>query len=132
MAKPGLAIAAAALALASTSAPAEPPLSAEEALARQQSSLRSGLGLDCDRGEAEIVVCGRQGPDPNRLPLPVQPEPGARRPGEPVDPTATLALSAEKCTTVGRNQQCSGGIPILGIAAMIVQTVVKAALKEDE
>lgn len=130
MAKLGLAMAAAAL--ASASATAAPPLSAEEALARQQSSLRSGLGLDCDRDAAEIVVCGRQGPDPNRLPLPVPPEPGARRSGEPVDPSETLALSAEKCTTVGRNQQCSGGIPILGIAAMIVQTVVKAALKDDE
>jgi hypothetical protein len=132
MAKPGFAIAAAALALASAPAPAAPPLSADEALARQQSALRSGLGLDCDRDSAEIVVCGRQGPDPNRLPLPVQPEPGARGSGEPVDPSETLALSAEKCTTVGRNQQCSGGLPILGIALFIVQTVVKAALKEEE
>ena len=135
MAKPGLAMAAAALALASTPAPAAPeppPLSADEALARQQSSLRSGLGLDCDRDAAEIVICGRQGPDPNRLPLPVEPEPGARRSGEPVDPSATLALSAETCTTVGRNPRCNGGLPILGIALMIVQTVAKAALKEDE
>ena len=130
MAKLGLAIAAAALVCAPASA--APPLSAEEALAHQQSSLRSGLGLDCDRGAAEIVVCGRQGPDPNRLPLPVAPEPGARRSGEPVDPSETLALSAEKCTAVGRDQQCSGGIPILGIALMIVQTVVKAAVKEKE
>jgi hypothetical protein len=130
MAKPALAIMAAALAAAP--APAQPPLTAEEALARQQSSLRSGLGLGCDRTTAEIVVCARQGPDPNRLPLPVQPEPGARIAGEPVDPGETLALSAEKCTPVGQNQQCSGGLPILGIALMIVQTVVKAAVKEGE
>jgi hypothetical protein len=131
MAKLGLAIAAAA-ALLPVQALAAPALSAEEALARQQSSLRSGLGLDCDRGAAEIVVCGRQGPDPDRLPLPVPPEPGARRSGEPVDPTDTLALSAEQCTTVGRNPRCSGGIPILGIALMIVRTVVTEALKEGE
>ena len=130
MAKPALAIMAAALAAAP--APAQPPLTAEEALARQQSSLRSGLGLGCDRTTAEIVVCARPGPDPNRLPLPVQPEPGARIAGEPVDPGETLALSAEKCTPVGQNQQCSGGLPILGIALMIVQTVVKAAVKEGE
>lgn len=130
MAKLGLAMAAAAL--VSASAPAAPPLTAEEALARQQSSLRSGLGLDCERGAGEIVVCGRQGPDPNRLPLPVPPEPGARRSGEPVDPRETLALSDQKCTTVGRNPRCSGGLPILGIALFIAQTVVKAALKEDE
>ncbi len=132
MARLGLAMAAAALAMASAQAPAAPPLSAVEALARQQSALRSGLGLDCDRDSAEIVVCGRQGPDPNRLPLPVEPEPGARRSGEPVDPSETLALSAETCTAVGRNPRCNGGLPILAIAAMIVQTVVKAAVKEDE
>lgn len=130
MAKPALAMIAAALAAAP--APAQPPVTAEEALARQQSALRSGLGIGCDRSAAEIVVCARQGPDPNRLPLPVPPEPGARIAGEPVDPNETLALSAEKCTAVGQNQQCSGGLPILGIAAMIVQTVVKAALKDDE
>ncbi|HEX8241806.1 MAG TPA: hypothetical protein VF574_18880 [Allosphingosinicella sp.] len=129
MAKLGLAMAAA---LASTPAIAAPPLSADEALARQQSSLRSGLGLVCDRDSGEIVVCGRQGPDPNRLPLPVPPEPGARNSGEPVDPSATLALSAEQCTTVGRNPHCSGGLPILGIALFIVQTVVKAAVEEKE
>ncbi|HEX8125315.1 MAG TPA: hypothetical protein VF548_07020 [Allosphingosinicella sp.] len=75
MAKLGLALIVAALAAA---APAAPPLSAEEALARQQSSLRAGLGLDCDRGGADIVVCGRRGPNPNRVPFPDQ-----RTPGEP-------------------------------------------------
>jgi hypothetical protein len=131
MAKLGLAIAAVALAAAGATA-APPPPSADEAIALQQSSLRSSLGLDCDRGSAEIVVCGRTGPDPNRLPLPVRPEPGARVGGEPVDPAATLKLSAETCTPVGRNPRCNGGLPILGIALMIVQTVVKAAVKEAE
>ena len=130
MAKPALAIMAAAL--IAVPAPAAPPLSAEEALARQQSSLRSGLGLDCDRDAAEIVVCGRQGPDPNRLPLPVEPEPGARHSGEPTDPDEVLALHKEKrCTTTGPNQQCSGGLPILPVAIWLVQTAVKAAKAED-
>ncbi|HEY0132182.1 MAG TPA: hypothetical protein VGB57_12345 [Allosphingosinicella sp.] len=130
MAKLSLAVAAAVL--ASAPAASAPPPSADEALARQQGSLRSSLGLDCDRDSGEIVVCGRTGPDPDRLPLPVPPEPGARRSGEPVDPSDTLALSAETCTAVGRNPRCSGGLPILGIAAMIVQTVVKAAIKDEE
>jgi hypothetical protein len=132
MARLSLAMAAAALASCPAQARAAPPASADEALARQQSSLRSSLGLDCDRDSGEIVVCGRTGPDPNRLPLPVQPEPGARIAGEPVDPKDTLALSAETCTAVGRNPRCSGGLPILAIAAMIVQTVAKAALKDEE
>jgi hypothetical protein len=129
MAKIGLAMAAAAL----VSAPslAAPPPSADDALARQQASLRSSLGLDCDRSAGEIVVCGRRGADPNRLPLPVPPEPGARTSGEPADPSEALALSAEKCTTVGPNQQCGGGLPILPIAIWLVQTAVKV-IKEKE
>jgi hypothetical protein len=126
MAKLGLAIAAAASVLAAAPASAAPPVSAEEALAAQQSSLRSGIGLDCDRGAGEIVVCGRTGPDPNRLPLPVAPEPGARKAGEPADPSAALALSKQRCTTVGRDQQCSGGLPVLPIAIWLVQSAVKA------
>lgn len=130
MVKLGLSIAAASL--LSAQAGAAPPAGADEAIARQQASLRSSLGLDCERGGGEIVVCGRAGPDPNRLPLPVEPEPGARRAGQPADPRETLALSDQKCTTVGRNPRCSGGLPILGIALLIAQTVVQAALKEEE
>ena len=122
---------AAAAALVSAPAAAAPPASAEEALARQQASLRSSLSLGCDRDSGEIVVCGRPGPDPHRLPLPVEPEPGARIAGEPADPKASLALTNQKCTTVGPNQQCSGGLPILGIALFLVHTAVTAAMKEE-
>ena len=122
---------AAAFALLAAAAPPGPPATAEEALARQQAGLQRSLGLDCDRGGGDIVVCGRQGPDPNRLPLPVEPEPGARTAGEPPDPSEALALSAQKCTTVGPNQQCSGGLPILPIAIWLVQTAVKAAQGDD-
>ena len=103
------------------------------ALARQQESLRSALALDCDRfrDSGDIVVCGRQGPDPNRLPLPVPPEPGARHAGEAAAPSEALALSAEKCTTVGPNQQCSGGLPIIPIAIWLIQTAIKVAEGDD-
>jgi hypothetical protein len=125
------ALAAIAAGPAPTPAGAAPPATADQALARQQASLRSSLGLDCDRSGGEIVVCGRPGPDPNRLPLPVEPEPGARNSGEPPDPADSLALTRQRCTTVGPDQQCSGGLPILGIALWLVQTAVKAAKHED-
>jgi hypothetical protein len=119
------------LAGAVTPVSAAPPATAEEALARQQAGLQRSLGLDCDRGGAEIVVCGRIGPDPNRLPLPVPPEPGARNSGEPADPSEALALSAEKCTTVGPNQQCGGGLPLIPIAIWLVRTAIDVAKGDD-
>lgn len=108
-----------------------PSATAEEALARQRAGLHDSLGLDCDRGGADIVVCGRQGPDPNRLPLPVEPEPGARRSGEPPAASEALALGAEKCTAVGRNPHCGGGLPLIPIAFWLIQTAVKAAQGDD-
>ena len=119
------------LAGAGAPASAAAPATAEEALARQQASLRASLGMDCDRGGGDIVVCGRAGPDPNRLPLPVGPEPGARHAGEPPDPKEALALGAERCTTVGPSQQGSGGLPILPVAIWLIQTAIKVA-KGDE
>ena len=119
------------LAGAAEPASALPPATAEDALARQQSGLQKSLGLDCDRGGGDIVVCGRAGPDPNRLPLPVPPEPGARHSGEPADPSDALALSADKCTTVGPNQQCSGGLPIIPIAIWLIRTAIKVAEGDD-
>ena len=59
----------------------EAPLTAERAIEVQQDSVREAVGtLPCRRDEAggDIVVCGRRGPDPNRVPFPDQ-----RLPGEP-------------------------------------------------
>ena len=122
-----------ALLLGAASPVAAPAVSGDEALARQQESLRSALALDCDRfrDSGDIVVCGRQGPDPNRLPLPVRPEPGARQAGEAAAPSEALALSAEKCTTVGPNQQCGGGLPLIPIAIWLVQTAIEVAEGKD-
>jgi hypothetical protein len=73
-----LALAAAAPALAF--AP-EAAATAEQAIEKQKHSVREAVGtLPCPReGEGgDIIVCGRRGPDPNRVPFPDQ-----RAPGEP-------------------------------------------------
>ena len=65
-----LAAAAPALALAP-----ETPLTAEQAIEIQHHSVREATGTaPCPRDAAagDIVVCGRRGADPNRLPLPVE------------------------------------------------------------
>ena len=75
-----------ALLSASAAAPAfalapETSLSAERAIEVQKDSVREAVGtLPCrrDGAGADIVVCGRRGPDRNRVPFP-----GQRLPGEP-------------------------------------------------
>lgn len=59
----------------------EAPVTAEQAIEKQKDGVRGAVGtLPCRRDGAggDIVVCGRRGPDPNRVPLPDQ-----RTPGEP-------------------------------------------------
>src|SRR3546814_15369874 len=62
-------------------APAQ-TLTAEQALENYRDTFVPVSELDCPESENpdEIVVCGRRpgAPDPNRLPLPVEPLPGAR------------------------------------------------------
>ena len=61
-------------------------VTAEKALDTYRKTFQSPRQLDCPRGEGsdEIVVCARpkDAPDPDRLPLPVAREPGARIRGE--------------------------------------------------
>jgi hypothetical protein len=63
-------------------------LTAERAIEIQRNPVREAVGTaPCSRdpGSDDIVVCGRRGPDPNRLPLPVERVPGEREnllPGE--------------------------------------------------
>jgi hypothetical protein len=80
------------LLLAASPAPAvaapEAPLTAERAAEIQRDTVREAVGtLPCSRaGEGrDIVVCGRRGPNPNRVPFPDQRAPGEREnllPGE--------------------------------------------------
>jgi hypothetical protein len=93
MAKLGWVMAAAAALFLGTAGPAlalapETSLTAEQAIEVQRDGVRQAVGtLPCvrDPGTGDIVVCGRRGTDPDRLPLPVERLPGEREhllPGE--------------------------------------------------
>jgi hypothetical protein len=105
-------------------------LTAEEALENYRAAFDSVSVLDCPESSDPdaIVVCGRRpgAPDPNRLPLPVQPLPGDRVAGEAIS-SVEAAGTREKCSTVGPNQQCGGGLPVfqvIGVAVKAVQALV--------
>jgi hypothetical protein len=109
-------------ALVAAPASAADPLTAEEAIAHQEAELERALGLRCGPDGEEIVVCGRPGPDPNRI----QSErlPGERvslPPNEVASARDALAIDTSPCTTVGPNQRCSGGLDVFRVVAVLAR-----------
>jgi hypothetical protein len=79
----------------------------------------------------EVVVCAqRPEEDRFRAPLFATPDerPGARAGGEQ---RAAMAQDDQRCTPIGRAQQCGGGLPIFAIAAYVIRNVV-AIIQGDE
>ncbi len=74
----------------------------------------------------EIVVCGRRDLPDQRLPLPLDPVPGERSAGEPPT-TVAAAGNRELCSTVGPNQNCGGGLPLLGAALFVLRSAAALA-----
>lgn len=85
----------------------ETGLTAEQAIEAQRDGVREAVGTaSCqrDRETGDIVVCGRRGPDPNRLPLPVQRLPGDREnllPGELPRAEASFSTCVIGCQPTG-------------------------------
>jgi hypothetical protein len=84
------------IAIAPAPALAQRQVTAEEALANYRKMFKSTGEIECPKDAAEIVVCAqRDAADPNRLPLPQDPEPGGRIAGHL--PNGRDAMSAERC-----------------------------------
>jgi hypothetical protein len=116
-------------AMTATAAPAQ-TVTADQALANYRELFEPVAELDCPKSQTpdEIVVCGRpfDAPDPNRLPLPVQPLPGDRVSGEAMTSVEAGNIK-EKCSAVGPNNGCGGLVPIgaiIGVAVKIVGALV--------
>jgi hypothetical protein len=101
-------------------------LTAEGAVEHQRRQLQAATGTaPCDREAegGEIVVCGRIGPDPNRVEVPRFPgDRVALLPGEPPSGRAALDATAQSpCTTVGPHQRCSGGLDVFRVVGVLVK-----------
>jgi hypothetical protein len=109
------------------------PVTAEMAMERYRETFEPIAAVDCPKSSTadEIIVCGRpDAPDPDRLPLPVAPVPGQRIQGEPV--SAVVAMGKrETCSTVGPNQNCGGGLPLIPIAVTAAQIAIKLIKGDD-
>ena len=130
---------AAAFLLSPRPAGAQGTITAEEAIETQHRQLQEATGTAPCRppGESDedIVVCGRRGPDPNRVPFPDQRMPGDRvrlLPGEPPSGMAALDGTAQSpCSTVGANQRCSGGLNVIQVVGVLAK-VGKHLLGRDD
>lgn len=106
----------------------------DRAIAGQRAGLRAAMRLDCPPAgdDSEIVVCGSRAEDDrrHRLPLAGRPPPGAadRAGGEQ---RAAMAIDTSRCTAVGRDQQCTSGLDVIGIGFTIARAVGQALLNRD-
>jgi hypothetical protein len=106
-----------------------------DAMANYRSMFQLPRNIDCPEGVGdEVVVCARRRGDelqPGRLPLPVEPPEGERVMGEAPSQVTEMKAGQEPCSTVGRSQRCSGGLPVFAIIATVAKAV-KAAVEPDE
>ena len=87
-------------------------------------------GCPPSSAEDEIVVCGSREEETRYRVAPSPRAPGAagRASG---DQLAALAAGDSRCSTVGRNQQCNGGLDVLAIALTIVRAIAQARANRD-
>jgi hypothetical protein len=107
------------------------PLTAEQAISRQEAGLESALGIGCLREAGEIVVCAARG----RGDVPFSDPPGQRKrliPGEPASGTAALGAGRTRCSTVGPHQNCSGGIDVIGTVVVLYKLGRHLVRGDDE
>jgi hypothetical protein len=131
----GVAALAGLLLAAPAPASAQPALTADAAIAHQRDQLVQKARIGCRRSSddaEEILVCGREGADPNRIE--VEAAPGGRTrllPGEPAGSVAAMAAGDDPCTTVGPNQRCSGGIDMFRVGSVLFK-IGKHLLNKDD
>jgi hypothetical protein len=113
---------------ATAAAQLEPP---PDPVADQQAEIRAIVSCPRAVGD-EIVVCGRREEEEARRfrvePTPYQPTAADRAGGAQRD---ALAIDTSRCTTVGRAQQCGGGLDILGIGATIIRGIIAIRARRD-
>lgn len=105
----------------------------EEAIAMGRARMRDLVESECPTGQLEeVVVCGRR-PGYQRWRVPIRgPDvsPGTR---ERAGDAQLYAMDAggTRCSAVGRDQRCGGGLDIIGIGFAIVRGITQALVNRD-
>ena len=109
------------------------PDRAEEAVAAQRREVRQAIAPECERSTVEVlVVCGRteeqQEAESRRYRVAGTP---IRRETAGNAQRDAMAANDQRCTPVGRAQQCNGGLDVIGIGFMVARAIATAAARRD-
>jgi hypothetical protein len=123
------------IALAASAALLAAPACAQpDPVALQQDIVRTAVADDCGgTSEEEIVVCGRRREEEQARRYRVPPTSPYSGPAESAGGEQRYAMAAndQRCTPVGRAQQCSGGLDVLAIAFGAVRIVRALRARRD-
>lgn len=114
--------------------PEQPTIvTADEAIAMDRVRVHSVLDTECPPGlDAEVVVCGRR-PGIQRFRVPAADPVAGRGTGVRAGDAQLYAMEAnnQRCTPVGRDQQCGGGLNVIGIGLTIIRGITQALANRD-
>ncbi|MGQ0588770.1 MAG: hypothetical protein ACT4N8_04455 [Sphingosinicella sp.] len=118
---------------ASALAQSAPPADPAALIEAQRRELLATIRPACPAAgpDAEIVVCGRRDEDRYRVPVTVAPGSAPAAAGAGGEQRAALAIDTSRCTTVGRDAQCTGGLDAIGIGTALVRAVGQALANRD-
>ena len=124
---------------AAADAPPVPPepltiVSAEEALALDRVRMRDVVNTECPPGQLDedVVVCGRR-PGFQRYRVPMAGADVSEGTRERAGDAQLYAMEAgsTRCSAVGRDQACGGGLDIIAIGFTIVRGIAQALANRD-
>lgn len=108
-------------------------VTADEAIAMDRVRIRDFVQVECPPGQVEeVIVCGRR-PGFQRYRVPMSgpdTSPGTRQRAADAQLYAMEAGST-RCSAVGRDQECGGGLDIIAIGFTIARGIVQALANRD-
>ena len=109
-------------------------VTADEAIAMDRARVRDVVEADCPPGQLdeEVIVCGRR-PGYQRYRVPISGPDISQGTRERAGDAQLYAMDAggTRCSAVGRDQQCGGGLDVIGIGFAIVRGPTQALANRD-
>ena len=109
-------------------------VSADEAIAMDRVRMRDVVNTECPPGQLDedVVVCGRrQGFQRYRVPMAGADTSEGTRERAADAQLYAMEAGSTRCSAVGRDQECGGGLDIIAIGFTIVRGIAQALMNRD-